>query len=349
MHSLVRTVFSRLKDLKPEEAEDQLSRDEEVERARSETVTTSQATGDSVGATAIEGTAAPPDITVPNLEKILVTRPYGLLSIRELLRVVVNLLDPTDPAHTDSIRLTALGIITVALSVSVDSIPNFRRSLMPIITDKTCKYLFQLVASSDEGVGNSQHGTLILERSLRIAGMLFSEERMRRYLKLQLELFLSFALDRLSPPSLPVPNGAPKLQLNVSGRSIPSIPGPSHSTNLSVSSSVGVRAKSPDPSAPSRASTSTAGESRLVELDDDARSESVPHLPPRLGVLPARGETRELLMETLLHLATTQPSLITDLWVNYDCDLTCEDIFDKLIAFLTLVSHPSGLGLLGFT
>jgi brefeldin A-resistance guanine nucleotide exchange factor 1 len=252
-------------------------------------------------------------------------------------------LDPTDPAHTDSIRLTALGIITAALSVSVDSIPSFRRSLMPIITDKACKYLFQLVASTDEGVGNSQHSILILERSLRIIGMLFSEERMRRYLKLQLELFLSFTLDRLSPPRLPVPNGTPKLQLNVAGRSISSASGPNHSSSLSLSSNVGIRAKSPDPSALSRASMSTADESHLVDMDDDAQSESVPNLPPRLGVLPARGETRELLMESLSHLAVSQPSLIADLWVNYDCDLNCEDIFDKLIPFLTLVSHTDRL------
>jgi brefeldin A-resistance guanine nucleotide exchange factor 1 len=265
------------------------------------------------------------------------------LSIRELLRVVVNLLDPTDPAHTDSIRLTALGIITASLSVSINSIPNFRRSLMPIVTDQACKYLFQLVASSDEGVGNSQHSVLILERSLRIVGILFGEERMRRHMKLQLELFLSFTLDRLSPPRVPVPNGAPKLQLSVAGRNISSISDPGHSSNLSVSSSAGVRAKSPDPSAPSRTSMSTADESRLVDGDDDAQSETSPPLPPRLGVLPARGETRELLMETLVHLAVSQPSLIIDLWVNYDCDLNCEDIFDKLITFLTLVGHPERL------
>lgn len=252
--------------------------------------------------------------------------------------MVVNLLDPTDPAHTDSIRLTALGIITAALSVSISSIPNFRHSLMPIITDKACKYLFQLVASSDEGVGNGQHSVLVLERSLRIVGMLFREEGMRRHMKLQLELFLSFTLDRLSPPRVPVPNGAPKLQLSVTGRNFPPISDPGHSSNLSVSSSTGVRAKSPDPSAPSRMSTSTADESRLLDLDDEAQSEASPPLPPRLGVLPARGETRELLMETLVHLAVSQPSLVIDLWVNYDCDLNCEDIFDKLITFLTLVS-----------
>lgn len=175
---------------------------------------------------------------------------------------------------------------------------------------------------------------LILERSLRVIGMIFGEESMRKNMKLQIELFLSFTLDRLSPPQGPAANGAPNLRLSVGNKGVAMN---KHSSNLSISSSNAPRAKSPDPIAPSRSSISTVDESRLADPDDDTQSESAFRLPPRLGVPPARGEARELLMETLVHLALRQPSFVPDLWVNYDCDLNCEDIFDKLIAFLTLV------------
>jgi brefeldin A-resistance guanine nucleotide exchange factor 1 len=64
MHSLVRTVFSRLKDLEPDEAENQLAHDEEAEKVRTETAATSQTTEDPIGTTAIEGITTRPDVTV---------------------------------------------------------------------------------------------------------------------------------------------------------------------------------------------------------------------------------------------------------------------------------------------
>lgn len=253
--------------------------------------------------------------------------------------MVVNLLDPTDPSHTDSIRLTALGIITAAFSVSLTSIASYYRTLLPIITDKACKYLFQLVASTEEGAGSSQN-ILVLERSLRVIGMLFGEESMRGRLKLQQELFLSFTLDRLAPSQSALGNGVPKVQLSVGGKSL------GHSNSPSLSSQPGARVVTPDPSAPR---ASMGDESHITtgdEAADDSQSDSTPPLPPRLGVVPARGETRELLMETLSHLATRQPSFMPDLWVNYDCDLNCEDVFDKVINFLALVcSSSQNLGL----
>lgn len=248
--------------------------------------------------------------------------------------MVVNLLDPTDPSHTDSIRLTALGIITAALSVSLTSIASYYRTLLPIITDRACRYLFQLVASTEEGAGSSQ-SILVLERSLRVIGMLFGEESLRGRMKLQQELFLSFTLDRLEPPQNAPGNGVPKVQLSVGGKG--------HSNSPSLSSQAGARVPTPDPSAPR---ASMGDESHATTTADDAadagdESDSTPPLPPRLGVVPARGETRELLMETLVHLATRQSSFVPDLWVNYDCDLNCEDVFDKLINFLTLVGGSS--------
>lgn len=275
-----------------------------------------------------------------NALDVALSRPFGLLSIRELLRVVVNLLDPTDPSHTDSIRLTALGILTSSLSVSLSSISSYSRSLLPIITDKACKYLFQLVASTDEGVSSNQH-LLVLERSLRVIGMLFGEQGMREKMKLQLELFLSFTLDRLAPPRTALPTSKDaKVQLSVGGPK-----GHDHRASLDRD-----RGASPAPSARSEHEHSTRAPSTTPDVDQshspelDSSDEPTPPLPPRLGVLPARGETRELLTETLYFLAHRQPSFMTDLWVNYDCDLNCEDLFDKVIGFLAVMTDVEAGG-----
>lgn len=175
--------------------------------------------------------------------------------------------------------------------------------------------------------------------------MLLGEVKMREKLKLQQELFLSFTLDRLTPlpvPSLSNGNGAPKVQLSVGGK------GRHVAVRTSMSSQrSGGGVNSPDPSAPSsqggavdEKASATNGEHEGAEPDDDG-DESHPPLPPRLAILPARGETRELLLSSLCNLALSQPTFVPDLWVNYDCDLNCEDIFDKLVNFLTTVGDYS--------
>ncbi|KAM0606187.1 hypothetical protein ACHAP1_004097 [Verticillium nonalfalfae] len=58
----------------------------------------------------------------PNDVESLDLRPYSLPSVRELFRVLVNFLDPTDRQHTDTMRVMALRIIHVALEVSGPSI-----------------------------------------------------------------------------------------------------------------------------------------------------------------------------------------------------------------------------------
>ena len=66
----------------------------------------------------------------------------------------------------------------------------------------------------------------------------------------------------------------------------------------------------------------------------ETETENITSLRPT--VTPAKGETRELMLETLHHLAH-QPSFMVDLYVNYDCDINCEDLFDKLVEFLCKV------------
>ncbi|KAJ2490305.1 GDP/GTP exchange factor for ARF [Coemansia sp. RSA 2050] len=54
----------------------------------------------------------------------------------------------------------------------------------------------------------------------------------------------------------------------------------------------------------------------------------------------ASHETRRQLLEGLHHLLIGDESLITDLWVNYDCDMQRGNMFDFLISFITQRAVP---------
>lgn len=50
------------------------------------------------------------------------------------------------------------------------------------------------------------------------------------------------------------------------------------------------------------------------------------------------GEARELMLEVLSHFARGRWSMV-DLWVNYDCNVEGEDLFERLVKFLSRVSN----------
>ena len=221
----------------------------------------------------------------------------GLPSIIELLRVLVNVLDPNDQQHTDSTRLTALGILNAAFEESGPTVAQFP-SLKAIVIDPGCKFLFQLARSENN---------LVLHLALRTISTIL--DTMRTHLKLQQELFLTFTIDRLAPPNL-------------------SLPGKSATPILGSSKSRGF---SPLPGTPST-------NSPLLTTVDKTETEG-PTPPARLLVPLARGETRDLILETLSHISG-HPSFMVDLYVNYDCDINCENLFERLIDFLTKVNFP---------
>lgn len=64
-------------------------------------------------------------------------------SIRELLRVLISLLNPHDHQHTDTMRLMALSILNVAFEVGGRTIGRFE-TLRNFAVDELCKYLFQV-------------------------------------------------------------------------------------------------------------------------------------------------------------------------------------------------------------
>ncbi|OCL13855.1 Sec7-domain-containing protein [Glonium stellatum] len=160
-------------------------------------------------------------------EKPVEIKPYSLPSIRELFRVLVDLLDPHDRQHTDTMRVMALRIVDVALEVAGPSIAN-HPSLANLAKDTMCRHLFQLVRSENMA---------ILNESLRVAGTLLAT--CRGVLKLQQELYLSYLIVCLFPRvEIPLEQGiepslyegvpqAPSLikpppsQANGSGRSTP--------------------------------------------------------------------------------------------------------------------------------
>ncbi|KAJ5279431.1 hypothetical protein N7478_004803 [Penicillium angulare] len=114
-------------------------------------------------------------------------QPYSLPSIRELFRVLIDLLDPHNRQHTDTMRVMALRIIDVALEVAGPSIAR-HPSLAALAKDDLCRYIFQLVRSEQ---------LAILNGSLRVAGTLLST--CRSVLKLQQELYLSYLVACLHP------------------------------------------------------------------------------------------------------------------------------------------------------
>ncbi|KAG0038070.1 GDP/GTP exchange factor for ARF [Podila clonocystis] len=219
---------------------------------------------------------------------------YGLPSIRELLRVLISLLNPHDQQHIDRMRLMALSILDVALEAGGRSITKFN-VLMALVSDDMCKYLFQLARTD-----NLQ----ILTLTLRVISTLF--DTMKPCLKLQQELFLSFLLDRLSPPAFalkPLPFN-PDFGEPLRPAVVTSEPEVSN----------GSRAGSPSPSV-----KSGKGD--------------------KLDTTTAHGEVRELLLECLGQFARA-PTFMVDLWVNYDCGLDCGDLFQDMIKFLTRNSFP---------
>ncbi len=115
-------------------------------------------------------------------------KPYSLPSIKELFRVLVDLLDPYDKQQGDTMRVMALRIIHVALEVAGPSIAR-HPSLAFVAEDRLCRHLFQLVRSDNMA---------ILQEALIVAGTLL--ETCRGVLKLQQELFLSYLVTCLHPP-----------------------------------------------------------------------------------------------------------------------------------------------------
>ncbi|XP_075238410.1 sec7 domain-containing protein garz isoform X2 [Lycorma delicatula] len=105
--------------------------------------------------------------------------PYGLVSVRELFRLIVMLCNPTNKENTDVVIQLGLTLLTVALQVGADSVGQYA-SILPIVKDDLCRNLFTLLKSERLSIFTS---------TLQVAFLLL--ESLRTHLKFQLERFLS--------------------------------------------------------------------------------------------------------------------------------------------------------------
>ncbi|KAI6110037.1 hypothetical protein F5141DRAFT_822489 [Pisolithus sp. B1] len=306
MISIVRTIFCRLYNVDPAAEEAKLRLSEEASHhgdismtvladipdgaglqnleLPADNILVTSTSQDEVSSVTIE-TPATRSAIVTEVTVAIAPKPYGLPALLELFRVLAHILDPNDQIHTDSIRLTALGILNATIETCGTVIGNYP-SLLSLIVDHGCKHLFQLARSDNPSM---------LQAALRTIATLF--ETMRPYLKLQQELFLTFTIDRLATPLPPRSNMAKKIQPGSSRPATPSTP-------------------------------------VLAPVNADSDVEKGSLTPPRPLVQPARGETRDLMLETLSQISR-HPWFMVDLYTNYDCDINCDNLFERLIDFLT--------------
>ncbi|KAJ1307233.1 hypothetical protein OPQ81_001347 [Rhizoctonia solani] len=305
MQTIIREIFGRLRKLDPVAEELRMRQEEEanaeLKLALSPTTVTNQLPG--IEATASDQLQTP---ALPEAESE--SRSYGLPTIAEVLRVLINLLDPNDQQHTDTIRLTALGIITAALSTCLPNSSYLSEqqsspyiltqfpSLVTLLADRGCRHLFLLARAEAPALRLA---------ALKAIATLF--EVARPSLKLQRELFLSFLVARLEPVD-------PILDGRSNGRQ-------------------GLGTETPTGGL--RPSTPALGTPKTPGLGT-----------PKAGIVSGNvePELREMMLETLV-LLSREPSFMVDLWANYDCDVNCEDIFERLVGFLARSTYPlMGIG-----
>ncbi|KAJ1955520.1 GDP/GTP exchange factor for ARF, partial [Linderina pennispora] len=306
-----------------------------------------------------------PDLTAAAEELALTS--FSLPAIRELYRVLVTLVNPRDLQYTDSMRLLALNTLQVAFQTAGGAMATFA-TLRELTLDDLSHYLL-LVLQRDQSV--------LIAPALRVLFLLFASHR--RDTKGHLELFLCQTFGRImSPPVIERQGSRANLRNGGtatpgSGRATPKLgAGPQRRTakarvvaeskreddvGLGISETASKQPHTEKTHRRSSVSTFSASEvqppapalppmSPLLEneypLSFDQEVELYKETSLRKGVRGriAIHETRRQLLEGLHHLLTGDESLITDLWVNYDCDMQRGNMFDFLISFVTQRAVP---------
>lgn len=221
-------------------------------------------------------------------------KPYGLPSIRELFRVLIDLLDPHNPQHTDTMRVMSLRMIDVALEVAGPAIAR-HRSLAQLAKDDLCRYLFQLVKSEN---------IAILNASLRVAGTLLST--CRHALKLQQELYLSYLVACLHPRV-----------------EIPKEPGIDPALYAGVPQAPKLVKPSPSQTGSGRSTPVLVKDRQKLGMEGGSR----------------RPEAREAMVEGIGVLARI-PNFMTELFVNYDCEVDRADLCEDMVGLLSRNAFP---------
>lgn len=317
MVTMCQTIFGRLKTLETELGEgtlDETVPQEDMDAAKIDSSgsgdygpdmmkqlrssSSLEAPGSNVDRLSMDANGSQLDLSRPDDEAVDV-RPYGLPSIRELFRVLADLLDPHDRQRTDTLRVMALRIVNVALEVAGPSIAN-HPSLASLAKDTLCRNLFQLVRSEN---------IAILHESLRVAGTLLAT--CRSVLKLQQELFLSYVVACLHP-RVPIPE-EPNIDKSLY-QGVPQTP-------------TLVR---PQPTGPA-AGGSASGRSTPVPVRDRQK----------LGMEGGsrKPDAREAMVESVGGLVR-MTSFMTELFVNYDCEVDRSDLCADMVGLLSRNAFP---------
>ncbi|KAK4617730.1 hypothetical protein CLAFUW4_12238 [Fulvia fulva] len=330
MVTMCQTIFGRLKTLETEfeegnEGEDigKMEEDvgaEEMDKAKIESAPNGdfgpdamkQSRNTSLEVPGMNGTPRPSeDVNGSQLglskggeEDLVDVRPYGLHSIRELFRVLADLLDPHDRQRTDTLRVMALRIVNVALEVAGPSIAN-HPSLASLAKDTLCRNLFQLVRSEN---------IAILHESLRVAGTLLAT--CRSVLKLQQELFLSYVVACLHP-RVPIPD-----EPNIDPVLYEGVPAAPTLVRQQTASQAG------GPAVPS------SGRSTPVPVRDRQK----------LGMEGGsrKPDAREAMIESVGGLVRI-PSFMVELFVNYDCEVDRSDLCMDMVGLLSRNAFPDSV------
>jgi golgi-specific brefeldin A-resistance guanine nucleotide exchange factor 1 len=221
-------------------------------------------------------------------------KPYSLPSIRELFRVLIDLLDPHNRQHTDTMRIMALRIIDVTLEVAGPSIAE-HSSLSQLAKDDLCRHLFQLVRSENMS---------LLNGSLRVAGTLL--QTCREVLKLQQELFLSYLVACLHPRV-----------------DIPQEPGIDPALYEGIPQAPKLVRPSPSQASSGRSTPVPVKDRQKLGLEGGSR----------------RPEARESMVESIGALVR-MPTFMTELFVNYDCEVDRADLCEDMVGLLSRNAFP---------
>lgn len=109
--------------------------------------------------------------------------PYGLPCVRELLRFLISLINPMERQNSEAMIHVGLKLLTVAMETGADVIASVP-SLLTLIQDETCRFLFALLNSERISV---------LAAACRLCFLLFESVRTR--LKFQLETYITKLMD----------------------------------------------------------------------------------------------------------------------------------------------------------
>ncbi|KAJ1976942.1 GDP/GTP exchange factor for ARF [Dimargaris verticillata] len=242
----------------------------------------------------------------------LTSTPYGSASLRELMRVLITLLNPHDLQYTDTMRLIALDALNRVFETAGHALAA-TSAFHDIVRQDLLQFIYQIMETDTLS---------LMAAALRLLTNVFPT--FRHLAKTQFQTFLTLILVRLYHPLL------------------------DQDSTSTISSAL-----MPETPTASDGQAANSAPTRLAQQLVD-HAEAMPSFAYSLGyshfssVVLQRAKPlptprhRILFVQCLDQLldVTHDPSLITDLWALYDCDLYSANLWEFLVAFLCQHSLP---------